>query len=117
MTTITGHVNLVPAPARIDNAVLTVKLENASLADAPSNVIASATQQIETNDIKSLSFELSPEAEVDANGSYVVSAHLSLHPDDNPDEIRTGDYLTMQSYPVLTQGYASTVDIEVKRIG
>ena len=120
MPLVTGHVKFEQDPPHFSNAVLTVKLADVSLADAQSPVIAIHTQSIGSDDINGLSFELSPDAEnieINPKSTYSVSAHLSLHPNDNPTEIRQGDYLTTQSYPVLTQGNPSTIDVEVKPIG
>ena len=120
MTLVTGHVKFEQDPPKFSNAVLTVKLADVSLADAQSPVIAIQTQSVRAEDINGLTFELTPSGdapEINPRASYSVSAHLSLHPNDNPTEIRQGDYLTTQSYPVLTQGNPSSIDVEVKHIG
>jgi hypothetical protein len=119
MPLVTGQVKFEQDPPQFSNAVLTVKLADVSLEDTPSQVIAIHTQSVGTTDKDGLRFELSPDVdsiEINPKSTYSVSAHLSLHPNDNPTEIRHGDYLTMQSYPVLTQGNPSTIDVEVKHI-
>jgi len=120
MTLVTGQVKFEQDPPQFSKAILTVKLADVSLADVSSQVIAIHTQSVGADDINALAFELSPDAdnvEINAKATYTVSAHLSLHPNDNPTEIRQGDYLTTQSYPVLTQGNPTNLDVEVKPIG
>ena len=120
MTIVTGQVKFQQDPPPFSNAILTVKLSDVSLADARSQVIAIHTQSVRAEDLGDLSFKLSPDddsVEINPKATYTVSAHISLHPNDNPTEIRQGDYLTTQSYPVLTQGNPTSIDVEVKPIG
>jgi len=120
MTVVTGHVKFEQDPPTFSKGVLTVKLSDVSLADVSSPVIAIQTQSIGAEDIGDLSFKLVPDAdsvEINPKSTYSVSAHISLHPDDDPTEIRQGDYLTTHSYPVLTQGNPTSIDVEVKHIG
>jgi hypothetical protein len=42
-----------------------------------------------------------------------VSAHLALH---DRDDIRKGDYVTTQSYPVLTFGYPDSVVLRLQKV-
>jgi uncharacterized lipoprotein YbaY len=120
MPLVTGQVVFEQESPKLNHALMTVKLADVSLADAPSHVIAIHTQLVGAGDINSLTFELTPNAddiEINPKSTYSVSAHISLHPNDNPTEIRQGDYLTMQSYPVLTHGNPASIDVEVKRVG
>ena len=117
MPKVTGQVVFEIPPSQIDKALQIVKLELISLADAPSSVIARFERHIGDEDISHLPFELSVDTEVEPRGIYTVSAHVSLHPDDDPNDIRRGDYLTMQTYPVLTQGNPDNLEIVVKRVG
>ena len=115
MLKVSGQIVFEQPPSKLDDARLTVKLEVVSLADAPSDVIATVERRIGAGDIQNLPFQLVVETDVIPNALYNVSAHVSLHPDDDPTDIRVGDYITMQSYPVLTQENAT--EIEVKRVG
>jgi putative lipoprotein len=120
MALVTGQVKFQQEPPKFSSALLTVKLSDVSLADAPSQVIAIHTQSIGAEDINTLTFELTPNGntpEINPKSTYSVSAHISLHPNDNPSEIRQGDYLTTQIYPVLTQGHPTTIGVEVTYIG
>ena len=49
------------------------------------------------------------------NKCVIISASTSALSGTNT--IQQGDYITMQSYPVLTQGFPNTADIDVQRVG
>jgi uncharacterized lipoprotein YbaY len=49
----------------------------------------------------------------DERGSYVISAHVDV---DGDGKISSGDFITMQSYPVLTFGYPNRVSVQVKKV-
>lgn len=55
-----------------------------------------------------------PSDQLDSRRDYMVSAHVSLTGD---HKIASGDYITMQAYPVCTFGRPQHVSIEVKKIG
>lgn len=120
MTIVTGHVVFEAGTPKFDSAILTVRLQDVGLIDGPTTVLAEYSTKISyTGKGQKYEFELDlpdNDPSIDPRSSYVVSAHVSLH-DDDPTDIKVGDFLTMQSYPVLTQGYANTVDVEVKRVG
>ena len=60
----------------------------------------------------SISFELSA-PEVDPRSDYTVSALVDL---DGDGELGSGDYTTMQSYPVLNRGHPDHVELTVIRV-
>lgn len=115
MLKVTGQVVFEEPPSELD-ALMIVKLEVVSLADAPSAVVAKFERRIHGEDVEHLPFELELETEVNPNGLYTVSAHVSLHPHDNPNDIQRGDYITMESYPVLTQGNPNDLEVVIKQI-
>ena len=49
----------------------------------------------------------------DERNSYIVSIHVDADAD---GKVSSGDFLTTQSYPVLTLGYPDRVDVEVTQI-
>ena len=97
------------------NAKAYVQLLDVGAADASSRVIA---EQVLT-DIsqkassgQSIPFVLYG-AIPDERGSYTISVHVDV---DGDGKISRGDYITMQSYPVLTFGYPDRVSVEVKKV-
>ncbi|MBL8145990.1 MAG: hypothetical protein JNL34_06370, partial [Anaerolineae bacterium] len=44
---------------------------------------------------------------------YSVRAHIATS---GSGEVERGDYITMQSYPVLTRGYGNRVTLAVRRV-
>lgn len=120
MTQVTGKVVFEPDTLPFVGAWLIVKLENVSLADAPAEVITVYQQDLSFDGEESIPFTLNVNGNstaIDPKATYNVRAHVSLHPFDAPDDVRQGDFLSMQSYPVLTQGHSDHVTVELKRIG
>lgn len=110
-----GEIKFAGKPALPPSAKTYVRLLNTSLADAPSNVVA---EQVIDHIASSLSknervaFRLEPDS-IDERDSYTVSVLVDL---DGDGKVSKGDYISMQSYPVLTFGSPSEVSIEVKQV-
>lgn len=119
MAVVTGEVVFDADTLAFVGAWLIVKLQDVSLMDAPAKVLSRYQQDLSYDGSEAIKFELTLNggAEIDPRASYSVQAHVSLHPFDEPEDVRQGDFLSMQSYPVLTQGNPKHVTIEVKRIG
>jgi uncharacterized lipoprotein YbaY len=49
----------------------------------------------------------------DEKASYAVSVHIDV---DNDGQVSRGDYISMESYPVLTFGYLNQVFVRVRRV-
>ncbi|MBW4670304.1 MAG: YbaY family lipoprotein [Cyanomargarita calcarea GSE-NOS-MK-12-04C] len=96
-------------------ANVNVYLEDVSSLDAPSRivvkqVIADISHEIGTeNRVK---FALKGE-NLNEWASYSIRVHISLHGD---EQIHRGDYITMESYPVLTFGYPNQVLVYVQKV-
>jgi len=92
-----------------------IRLENVSRADAASPVVA---EQIihnvthETGKPTRLQFCLSVPTP-DEKVSYAVRAHVDL---DGDGQVSRGDYISMESYPVLTYGYPHQVAVRVREV-
>lgn len=86
-----------------------VEIRDVSLADGPSTTLASQT--ITVTGPGPIPFEISVEA-IQENASYTVYAHLDTDADETVSE---GDFITMESFPVLTFGHGTTVDVTAKR--
>ncbi len=120
MALVTGELVFDADTLPFVGAWLIVKLEDVSLADGPAKVISVYQQDLSYDGNDPVKFQLhtnGDNSEIDPKATYNIRAHVSLHPFDEPEDIRQGDFLTMQSYPVLTQGNPDHVMVEVRRIG
>ena len=99
----------VPSGAR-----LYVRLLDVTFTDAPSRTVAEQVLTLARGRAgeRRLAFSLELET-IDSHRTYIVSAHADL---DGDGSISRGDWMTMESYPVLTLGNADRVDVIVKRV-
>lgn len=88
-----------------------MRLLNTSLADAGSAAVA---EQVIDHISKgeNVAFVLQPNS-IDERDSYTVSVLVDL---DGDGKVSKGDYISMQSYPVLTYGHPNEVTVEVKKV-
>lgn len=92
-----------------------VRLLNTSLADAPSTTVAEQVIDHVAGFLskgKKVAFVLEADS-INERDTYTVSVLVDI---DGDGKISQGDYISMQSYPVLTFGSPSEVTIEVKQI-
>jgi uncharacterized lipoprotein YbaY len=96
-------------------ATVHVRLEDTSRADAPARIVAeqvledvSHTAGAETR----LPFALEATS-VDEKSRYTVRAHVDV---DGDGKVSRGDFLSMESYPVLTFGFPNNVSVQVKEL-
>jgi uncharacterized lipoprotein YbaY len=106
-----GVIKIAGNPDLPASAKAYVRLLNTSMADAPSAVVAEQVIDHLRKDEK-VTFRLEPNA-IDERATYTVSVLVDL---DGDGKISKGDYISMQSYPVLTFGSPSEVTIEVKQV-
>lgn len=99
------------APAFV-GATVRVFLEDVSIMDAPAPVIAEHVEHQVTYAGHPLAFKLFGEIP-HTEHHYNVRVHISR---DGSADIKAGDFITMQSYPVLTHGYPETIQVEVRAI-
>ncbi len=64
------------------------------------------------NSGSAIEFEVSAKVE-DLRNSYIVSVHVDT---DGDGRVSRGDFLTMQSYPVLTRGNPDRVEVQVSLV-
>jgi len=93
------------------NGKLYVRLLDVSFQDAPARIIAEQALEVPSG-AGPVPFELHA-AEVDERATYVVSAHADLDAD---GAYSLGDFVTTESYPVLTFGRSGRVDIVLKPV-
>ncbi len=111
---VTGEIVL--PPGELPNRPVTVRarVEDVSRADAPSIVVGEQVQTLELNPGAVLPFAIDvPSHAVDERRRYAVSVHIDVTGKGRPEQ---GDFLTTQSYPVMTGGHPSRVRVQVRRI-
>src|SRR6185503_18066914 len=101
---VTGEVIVEKNAGPFSGATVYIYLENTSRADAASRIIASQVllnfshQPGHEDRIKFKLFG----AMTDPQASCSIRVHIDV---DGDGQVSDGDYITMQSYPVLTYGY------------
>jgi uncharacterized lipoprotein YbaY len=92
-----------------------VRLEDVSRADAPSRIVAEQVIRhvgYQPGQTGTLAFELRGQVP-DEHARYIVSVHVDV---DGDGQVSRGDYITMESYPVLTQGYPRQVIVRLRKV-
>jgi uncharacterized lipoprotein YbaY len=110
-----GKIVFDPEPEDLSRAKIYIRLADTSLADAPSRVVSEQVlmELPPAGTAKGhLSFALHG-ALPDPRASYSVSVHVDMQ---NDGKISQGDYINMQSYPVLTYGYPDRITLLVRRV-
>lgn len=112
---VTGVIRLPSHNPLPPSAVIYVHLLDTSLADAPAiliseQVIENAAAKVE-NDGK-IKFALYGELH-DFKANYTVSVHVDL---DNDGQISQGDYVNVESYPVITFGYPTAIEVKTVKV-
>ncbi len=105
---VTGTVSYLERMALPTNAVIEVQLLDVSLADAPAKVVAEESINLGQRQVPvpfSLSFD---PAKIEANRRYSVSAKITVD----------GKlwFISDRSYPVLTDGHPTHVDLLLKQV-
>lgn len=96
---------------------VTVYVEDVSRADAPSVVVGK--QRFNNFALRSggggpLKFKIEiPVDEIDERRSYSVGVHVDHS---KTGDVTKGDFISTESYPVLTRGYGKEARVSVKRI-
>lgn len=112
---VSGEVVFGESSEAFSGATAYVRLEDVSRADAPSHVVAEQViRQVDYQPGQTvrLAFELHgpiPHEQF----RYIVSVHVDV---DGDGQLSRGDYITMESYPVLTQGYPRRVSVRLKKV-
>jgi uncharacterized lipoprotein YbaY len=103
-------------------ATVYICLEDVTMQDAPSKLILQQVMKdvsYEVDDIashhqKKLEFELFDDIVVDDRRSYAISVHVDV---DNNGKINSGDFINMETYPVITHGFPKhSVLVRVKQV-
>lgn len=96
-------------------ATMYVSVENTSVADIASEVVADYVERdvaFVPKTAKVLLFEIAAEVP-DPRASYSVKVHIDI---DGDGEVSLGDFISMQSYPVITGGHPTEISILVRQV-
>jgi uncharacterized lipoprotein YbaY len=111
---VTGEVLFEKGARPFSGATVYIRLEDNSRADAASRIIAEQVVRDFSHKQKGGGVEFKlygepPEERADCN----VRVHVDV---DGDDEVSVGDYITMESYPVLTYGHPRHVSVTVREV-
>ncbi len=112
---VTGRIVLRGWTGERGPARLSIRLLDTSRIDAAALTIAEVTLpdvHLDAVAREGLPFRLQVEA-LDRRARLEVSVHVDFAGDGH---LRSGDYVNMQAYPVLTRGYPSDVEVEAQRV-
>lgn len=112
---VTGEILLSEDIASFSEATVNVYLEDVSFLDAPSKIVAKQVIPNINHEMGTknrVEFALKGEV-VDIQASYSIRVHIGKHGD---EQIHRGDYVSTESYPVLTFGYPHYVSVDVREV-
>ena len=115
MQLVKGKITFEEGAPPFTGATVYVRLEDITLADAASEVVAEYVERDVAFDPKTdrdLSFAIAGEA-ADSRASYAVRVHVDI---DGDGEITEGDFISMQSYPVITFGRPTEISVLVRQV-
>jgi hypothetical protein len=92
-----GNITFEEIAPPFTGAIMYVRLESITAADIASETVADYVEQDVAFDPKTSSAGNPP----DPRGSYAVRVHIDI---DGDAEVSQGDFISMQSYPVITFG-------------
>ena len=99
----------------LSGAAIFVRLEDASFADTHSTLVSEQIIKSVNYDVKSpnqFDFELHAE-NLDDKADYIIQVHIDV---DGNGIVSSGDFINMESYPVITHGFPRDVLIQVKQL-
>jgi putative lipoprotein len=112
---ITGQVIFNKDTPVFKSAVMYVRLENVTFADAPSKTVSEYIEQNVSYDAHSsntLQFKLQAECS-DPSETFAIRVHIDL---DCDGKVSRGDYITMRSYPIRNTTNSTHQSIVVNRV-
>jgi uncharacterized lipoprotein YbaY len=115
LSRVSGEILFEEAGGSFSGATVYVLLEDTSLADAPARVVAEEILRDVSHTAGSstrLPFALSGVIP-DERSRYSVRVHVDV---DGDGQVSRGDFITMESYPVLTFGNPDQVTVKVKEL-
>lgn len=112
---ISGEILLPSSDRSAESAEIVIQVEDVSRVDAPSTVIGEQRQRgISLVPGRALEFAVEiPASLVNDRHDYSVRAHIDMS---GSGDVEVGDFVSTQSYPVLTRGHGTKVRIRVSRV-
>ena len=110
-----GKITFEDAAPPFTGATMYVRLERIAAADIASETVADYFERDVAFDRKTssdLSFAIVGDP-LDSRASYVVRVHIDI---DGDGAVSKGDFISMQSYPVITFGHPREVSILVRQV-
>ena len=110
-----GKITFEAVAPPFTGATMYVRLERITAADIASEAVADYVQRDVAFDPKTSSDLLFAIAgnPPDPRASYAVRVHIDI---DGDGEVSQGDFISMQSYPVITFGHPREVSILVRQV-
>lgn len=112
---VSGRVRFDGVEPEFSNATVYIRLEDVSRADHASEIVSERTFSNVSNDAfggGGLEFELEGPLP-DETARYTVSVHVDM---DTDGKVSRGDYITQESFPVLTFGNPDHRIVRVRRV-
>jgi hypothetical protein len=111
---VTGQIWFDESAGPFIGATLRIKIEEVSRADAAAREVSKLVIPNRSNKPGDPPFEFAIKpGPINPAHRYELRIHLDLNGD---GEYTPGDQITMQSYPVLTRGYGSVLQVHLRRI-
>lgn len=112
---LTVQVTFDPGAGAFQSAALYAYVEDVSRLDAPAQALGSAVLQDVSHQAGEVSGpQLTLQVSVpEASATVSVRVHIDL---DGDGRYSRGDFITMESYPVLTRGHLDRVTVRVRQI-
>ena len=112
--TVSGEVVLPAAEPVAGSADLVVQVEDISRADAPSVVLGEFRRKVRLRAGAAYPFSVSiPADRIDERNLYSVRAHVDVS---GTGSVKRGDFVSTQTYPVLTRSHGDKVRVSVRRV-
>lgn len=112
---VSGSISFDDDASAFAGATVYVRVEDVSYADASSKVLAEQVMRDVSRlgeSEEDLEFRIYGRI-TDERASYSVSVHVDV---DGDGEVSLHDYITMQSYPILTQGHPRKLSVRVREV-
>lgn len=115
MALVKGEITFEEQAPPFTSATMHVYLEDISVADIASKVIADYVERdvaFDPKTTKGLSFAIAAKA-LDPRASYSLRVHIDI---DGDGKVTQGDFISTQTYPVITFGHPREVSIPVQQV-